>query len=234
MKRIFGVFLIFLLLVPSCGIAELRRGDKGEEVAALQQLLFETGFIFEEPDGAFGKNTEKAVKWFQKYAGLKQTGVADDNTLDSLYACWLRLMEENGTAVPLPEDELESQTAGFISGYNADGDAPVCCQRYTTDAGDEHIELCSRHIEVAQNDTLGGVEKWTNALNALYDEWLAASAEEDRAAVASSQAFFTLWLDQQRTALERQNAADADSRMEMLLRNQCADLCQSVYALTGK
>ena len=94
--------------------------------------------------------------------------------------------------------------------------------------------MCSRHIEVARNDTLGGAEKWTNALNALYDEWLAASAEEDRAAVASSQAFFTLWLDQQRTALERQNAAEADSRMEMLLRNQCADLCQSVYALTGK
>ena len=234
MKRIFGVFLIFLLLVPSCGIAELRRGDKGEEVAALQQLLFETGFIFEEPDGAFGKNTEKAVKWFQKYAGLKQTGVADDNTLDSLYACWLRLMEENGMAVPLPEDELESQTAGFISGYNADGDAPVCCQRYTTDAGDEHIELCSRHTEVAQNDTLGGVEKWTNALNELYQEWLELSLEEDRAAVASSQTFFMLWLEQQRIALELQGVENVDDHIEALLRNQCVELCERVFDVTGE
>ena len=38
----------------------------GEEVTALQQMLWDTGFIFEEPDGVFGRNTEKAVKWFQE------------------------------------------------------------------------------------------------------------------------------------------------------------------------
>ena len=85
-----------MFLFPASALADLRRGDRGEEVRELQQMLWDTGFIFEEPDGVFGGNTEKAVKWFQEYALLKQTGVVDDRTIDSLYACWLQIMEENG------------------------------------------------------------------------------------------------------------------------------------------
>ena len=99
MKRIIGVLLVLMFLFPATALADLRRGDRGEEVRELQQMLWDTGFIFEEPDGVFGGNTEKAVKWFQEYALLKQTGVVDDRTIDSLYACWLRIMEENGYTV---------------------------------------------------------------------------------------------------------------------------------------
>ena len=75
MKRIIGVLLVLMFLFPASAMADLRRGDRGEEVRELQQMLWDTGFIFEEPDGVFGGNTEKAVKWFQKYALLEQTGV---------------------------------------------------------------------------------------------------------------------------------------------------------------
>ena len=68
-------------------------------------MLWDTGFIFEEPDGVFGGNTEKAVKWFQEYALLEQTGVVDDRTIDSLYACWLQIMEENGYTYPVVMDD---------------------------------------------------------------------------------------------------------------------------------
>ena len=163
MKRMIGLLLALLLLVPVCALAELRRGDSGEEVTALQQMLWDTGFIFEEPDGVFGGNTEKAVKWFQEYALLEQTGVADDRTIDSLYACWLQIMEENGYTVP--DDEMESQTAGFVPRYNPYGDGddygedygdsygdyPAYCHRYMTDAGDEHVELCGFHAQLAAN-----------------------------------------------------------------------------------
>ena len=47
MKRIISILLVFLLLVPTCALADLRRGDSGEDVRALQQMLWETGFIFE-------------------------------------------------------------------------------------------------------------------------------------------------------------------------------------------
>lgn len=148
MKRIISVLLVLMFLFPASALADLRRGDRGEEVRQLQQMLWDTGFIFEEPDGVFGGNTEKAVKWFQEYALLKQTGVVDDRTIDSLYACWLQIMEENGYAVP--DDEMEPQTAAFVSEYNSYGDDdygdyPAYCHRYTTDAGNEHVEMCSFH-----------------------------------------------------------------------------------------
>lgn len=236
MKRMIGLLLALLLLVPVCALAELRRGDSGEEVTALQQMLWDTGFIFEEPDGVFGRNTEKAVKWFQEYANLEQSGIVDDRTLDSLYACWLQIMEKNGYAVP--DDEMEPQTAGFVPGYNpygddygdSYGDYPAYCHRYTTDAGDEHVELCSFHAQLAANQSLPGLEKWTNELNDLYKEWIDLSMEKDRAAVASSQAFFTLWLEQQRIVLEQQGGENVDDHIEALLRNQCVELCERVYA----
>ena len=246
MKRIIGVLLVLMFLFPTYALAELRRGDRGDEVRELQQMLWDTGFIFEEPDGVFGGNTEKAVKWFQEYALLEQTGVADDRTIDSLYACWLRIMEENGYTVP--DDEMESQTAGSVPGHNPYGngdnygedygnnygdnygDYPAYCHRYMTDAGDEHVELCSFHAQLTANQTLPGVEKWTNELNDLYNEWIDLSMEEDRAAVASSQAFFMLWLEQQRIALELQKVENVDDYIEALLRNQCIDLCSRVYA----
>ena len=224
--------MVLLFLVPGCALADLRRGDSGEDVTALQQMLFETGFLFALPDGRFGKETEAAVKCFQEYALLEPSGVVDDRTLDSLYACWLQITEENGMAEPVPDDNMEPQTAGFIPGYNVEGDYPTYCHRYTTDAGDEHIEMCGRHAEVAMDNTLPGVEKWTKALNELYDEWLETSLEEDRAAVASSQAFFKLWLEQQATAFKQQSVADVDDRIEALLRNQCVDLCERVFDLT--
>ena len=164
MKRMIAILLVLMLLFPASALADLRRGDRGEEVRELQQMLWDTGFIFEEPDGVFGGNTEKAVKWFQKYALLKQTGVADDRTIDSLYACWLQIMEENGYTVT--DDEMELQTAGVVQGDNPYGDGdygdyPAYCHRYTTDAGDEHIALCSFHAQLAANQTLPGLEKWT-------------------------------------------------------------------------
>ena len=224
--------MVLLFLVPGCALADLRRGDSGEDVTALQQMLFETGFLFALPDGRFGKATEAAVKWFQEYALLEPSGVVDDRTLDSLYACWLQITEENGMAEPVPDDNMEPQTAGFIPGYNVEGDYPAYCHRYTTDEGNEHVEMCGRHAEVAMDNTLPGVEKWTKALNELYDEWLETSLEEDRAAVASSQAFFKLWLEQQATAFKQQSVADVDDRIEALLRNQCIDLCERVFDLT--
>ena len=46
MRRILCILLICLLL-PVGSLAEARRGDGGEEVYEIQQLLFDTGFLFE-------------------------------------------------------------------------------------------------------------------------------------------------------------------------------------------
>ena len=66
----------------------LKKGDKGEDVRALQILLAGNGCqgnMYEAGYGSFGANTEAAVKLYQKKTGLPQTGVADD-------AAWRRLL----------------------------------------------------------------------------------------------------------------------------------------------
>ena len=46
MKRIIGALLVLMFLFPASALADLRRGDRGEEVRELQQMLWDTGFIF--------------------------------------------------------------------------------------------------------------------------------------------------------------------------------------------
>lgn len=55
----------------------LKRGDKGDAVAAMQMLLMGRGYILEEygADGDFGGETEKMLKVFQKEHGLKDDGI---------------------------------------------------------------------------------------------------------------------------------------------------------------
>lgn len=62
---------------------ELRRGDMGEDVLAMQRALltWDADCLPKYgADGDFGKETEDAVKAFQKYAGLPVTGVYDTET----------------------------------------------------------------------------------------------------------------------------------------------------------
>ena len=40
MKRIISVLLVLMFLFPASALADLRRGDRGEEVRELQQMTF--------------------------------------------------------------------------------------------------------------------------------------------------------------------------------------------------
>ena len=64
----------------------LQQGDSGDAVQALQQRLKDLGYLSGKVDGKFGKGTAKAVKAFQKKAGLKKTGIADADTQKALFA----------------------------------------------------------------------------------------------------------------------------------------------------
>lgn len=64
----------------------LKRGNKGEKVAILQQLLIDRGYKLPRygSDGDFGAETEAAVRQFQKDHGLKVDGIAGEKTWASL------------------------------------------------------------------------------------------------------------------------------------------------------
>lgn len=60
----------------------LRKGDKGPDVVEMQEKLLKCGEELPKygADGSFGKETQKAVKSFQKKNGLKVDGICGKNT----------------------------------------------------------------------------------------------------------------------------------------------------------
>ena len=77
-----------------CGLVEeeedapspiYRRGDKGDEIVALQQALNEAGYPCGEPDGEFGARTEQAVADLEKDNGAQPDGIAWPGVLKLLH-----------------------------------------------------------------------------------------------------------------------------------------------------
>jgi peptidoglycan hydrolase-like protein with peptidoglycan-binding domain len=62
----------------------LQRGDRGPEVSALQERLTYEGFYPGLIDGIYGRQTEEAVRQFQRANSLFPNGVADSATLVAL------------------------------------------------------------------------------------------------------------------------------------------------------
>ena len=58
------------------------KGDRGTEVKKLQTFLNWAGFNCGAADGAFGENTQKAVKAFQKAVGLPDDGIFGSQSLE--------------------------------------------------------------------------------------------------------------------------------------------------------
>jgi len=64
---------------------DVNKGDEDAEVWRVQRRLRQLGYLY-KPDGEFGSLTERALKYFQKKHGLKQTGIADEATQTILFS----------------------------------------------------------------------------------------------------------------------------------------------------
>ena len=62
----------------------LRRGDRGDDVRDLQQLLIDAGYLTGNADGIYGSGTVDAVRSFQRGNGLTADGVAGPSTWEAL------------------------------------------------------------------------------------------------------------------------------------------------------
>ena len=170
MKRLVRAIcvLLALLLPTSAALADLKRGDAGDDVTELQLMLFESGWLFELPDGRFGGNTEQAVKDYEKYAGLKVDGVADDEMIASLRADWQQLMQELG-----PDE-------GGEVGPNDDGMYPAFCNFWSMSESSSELDYCETHsqmcLEAMQlvmtgdaDDARAACDLWQAEILRLYD-----------------------------------------------------------------
>lgn len=91
----------------------LKKGDENNEVADLQQRLMDLGYLdIDETTQKFGSATEMAVKWFQRQAGMEQTGVADGVTLLAIFSedakPYTLLKETSGSDVDSLQRQLKS------------------------------------------------------------------------------------------------------------------------------
>lgn len=66
----------------------LKKGKRGNDVAAVQSVLNQKGFNAGTADGIFGTKTLNAVKAFQKSTGLKVDGIVGKDTCSLLGGVW--------------------------------------------------------------------------------------------------------------------------------------------------
>jgi peptidoglycan hydrolase-like protein with peptidoglycan-binding domain len=92
---------------------QLQKGESGEWVQYLQQLLQPAGYWSGDADGTFGDELEQAVMQFQSARGLSADGVVSETT-------WAALTGE--TADASTSTEGESTAAAETSGG---GDVPA-------------------------------------------------------------------------------------------------------------
>lgn len=62
----------------------LKRGTSGPDVVVLQLKLVELGYYQERAKGEFGKDTEAALRAFQRDNRLPETGITDEKTMNLL------------------------------------------------------------------------------------------------------------------------------------------------------
>ena len=82
---------------------KLTRGTVNADVARMQQVLIDLGYLTGEPDGNYGMATERAVRAFQRNNGLQEDGIAGSETLNRLYSI---------DAVPASAAAEDSKSAG--------------------------------------------------------------------------------------------------------------------------
>ena len=80
-KALLLALILILSLLPLWNAeAALRRGSRGDDVAAVQKRLKQWGYYDGAIDGIFGAATERAVRLFQKKNGLTVDGVIGPRT----------------------------------------------------------------------------------------------------------------------------------------------------------
>ena len=232
LARMFCLALALFALPLFAALADLQRGDESEEVANLQQMLFESGWLFELPDGKFGPNTEEAVRNYESYAGLPVDGIADDVMIESLTEDWMRLMQEMG------------QYEGAEGGDTDGGMYPAFCNHWNMADGNSKIDYCETHMQIhiqaeqlmatgELDDAKQACALWQTEIIRLYDQWFVLSDEANRASIAAAKALYLSSMETRRLAMEAwyacfqspPSAEQVEYALELPLREHAAWLC---------
>ena len=120
---------------------DLKAGDEGDAVHRVQTRLAGLGYSVDAPDGTYGGGTARAIRVFQHYSGLDETGIADVATQAKLFSADAAKPDNAMLALGSSGDEVSRlqrrlRVLGFASiavdgGYGASTKAGVeTLQRY--------------------------------------------------------------------------------------------------------
>ena len=128
-------------------------GSSGVEVEEIQRVLKERGLFTGEITGYYGAQTQEAVTKFQKQQGLKQTGIADQNTLKRL-----------GITIGTVPDATDANITLLARMISAEGRGESYVGQVAIGA-----VICNRIEHPSFPDTLAGVIYQNGAFTAISD-----------------------------------------------------------------
>lgn len=217
----------------------LYRGMGGvrEDVRALQQALIEMGLLDGQADGAFGRQTEAAVRAYQVRAQLTADGIAWPQTLTRLSSDLQALAGGTLPAAPARPG---------LSGTTQPSPETTVCRIFLDEQGNRRVQYCALHQVTANGaqallEAAGAAHEqraieqvralWQNELDLLYEEWRENASDEQQGAILASRSTFLTYLSLQEAALAGQEGELAASRrICTLIEEQCLTLCGLLHA----
>lgn len=237
MNRRISIFLILTLIltvfVPGMAHADVERGSVGEEVAALQMMLFDMGWLFEEPDGQFGAKTEAAVKEYQQAAGLEPTGTVSDELMSKIsqdwvdYQTWIceQMQLDAGEHIVQFCDTWEDEDGLIVTRH---------CRQHDLLWKNSLEMLTSGDAESA----LYSYSEWQLEIIRLYNEWISLSSAPVQAQIEVSKAMCLQLMQAQLDALradhEEGDPTDVYYSAELWMKNHAVWLCGMLSTLNAQ
>jgi len=224
----------------------LMRGSKDSDgVKELQLMLIDCGYLNDKMDGIFGKNTEAAVKAFQKAVGLNADGIAWPQTIQRLEKEWEQRMNDTPSApivaAGTPEPEVPQNTDIFYSPFcysweDANG-------TMVTQQCEKHAKMWETTLNLLADDTadsaLYSYSEWQAEIIRLYNEWSNLVDGEARQHVENSKALCITMMNSQLKVMQESYAligteilpSDVYYGAELWMRSHSMWLCQMLNTL---
>ena len=180
--RMLAIILLATLLIPAygsgeSGYRELKSGDRGEDVLALKDRLYELGYITSKNYGDdYNQNTVKRIKELQKKNGLKATGIATAELQELIFSdqCTAKNGKKPAADTTDAVENNDQSGAAFTmpapAGKNApeldadgfyDSDEPYVWA--SRDSGEWTYVSRNIHVEVRQRVDKSVPHKWLEA-----------------------------------------------------------------------
>ncbi len=212
MKKLAALLAVLLLLTLCAGaLADVKPGDRGDEVKAMQELLHDLGWLSETPDGVYGRKTQSALLSFQMHAGLPANGVADEATMASLQKEW--------------NARFGNEPPAFCTTEPADGalKTTYCAEHLAILEQDEALQATGKVEDARRACAL-----WQIAIDEMYDEWINTAPASEKLAVLAAYGAWNSMLEQQRVSLTAAYPTDpllVEKQIDIVLKAQAVSLC---------